>query len=108
FQMNRSYKLLFENIRAKCQREHWFGSEHSHPKQYEGIPTYDPDFDFISPSDSEEQARTIEYLDIDNPNRRGFVFSRASEEQLYTTETHLGFPLPPLLRALYATIANGG
>src|SRR5690348_12864701 len=105
--MNRSYELLFENIRAKCQREHWFGPDHSHPKQYEGIPTDDPDFDFISLSDSEEQVRTVEYLDRDNPNRCGFVFSHASEEQLCITEAHLGFPLPPLLRALYATIANG-
>jgi hypothetical protein len=32
----------------------------------------------------------------------------ASETQLQATEKLLGFPLPPLLRALYQHIANGG
>lgn len=32
----------------------------------------------------------------------------ATEEQLLATEKLLGFPLPPVLRALYETVANGG
>src|SRR5207253_5237760 len=79
-------------IRARCQPEHWFGPDCSNPKQYEGILAYDPHFD----------TRSMESVAADDPNRFGFVFSPASKEQL------LGFSLPPLLRALYANIANGG
>lgn len=32
----------------------------------------------------------------------------ATEEQLRTSEAALGFPFPPLLRAIYLQIANGG
>src|SRR5438876_4961018 len=38
----------------------------------------------------------------------GFEFPPASEEQLQATEEALGIPLPPMLRALYAQVANGG
>ncbi len=44
----------------------------------------------------------------DHPQRTGFAYVPASEEQLRATEAALGFPLPPLLRALYAEVANGG
>lgn len=81
--MNNSYENLLESIRAKCQQEHWFG-----PK-------------LLSPARCESVSAT-------DPNRFGFVFPAASEEQLQLTESLLGFPLPPLLRALYVEIANGG
>src|SRR5439155_12589651 len=32
----------------------------------------------------------------------------ATESQLLATEVALGFPLPPILRTLYAQVANGG
>jgi hypothetical protein len=96
--MSNSHEPLFGSIRAKCQQEHWFGPDCSNPKQYEGILAYDPHFDI----------RSIESIPADDPNRFGFVFPPANEEQLCLTEAYLGFPLPPLLRALYATIANGG
>lgn len=35
-------------------------------------------------------------------------YPSATEEQLHTTEVALGFSLPPLLRAIYLQIANGG
>jgi len=38
----------------------------------------------------------------------GFEFPPATEEQLQATEEALGIPLPPMLRALYAQVANGG
>src|SRR5437764_4002398 len=81
--MNTSYEALFKNIRTKCRREHWYGPEGSSPLWRKNV----------SP---------------DNPNRFSFVLPPASEEQLLMTETTLGFPLPPLLRLLYAQIANGG
>jgi SMI1/KNR4 family protein SUKH-1 len=44
----------------------------------------------------------------DHPQRVNFAYPPASLEQLQATEAALGFPLPPLLRALYAEVANGG
>ena len=35
------------------------------------------------------------------------MYPPATEEQLAAAEAILGFPLPPLLRALYANVANG-
>jgi SMI1 / KNR4 family (SUKH-1) len=81
--MNSSYENLFESIRATCQQEHWFGPELLGP-------TYRM------------------HVSGDDPNRFGFVFPPASEEELQETEACLGFPLPPLLRTLYAQVANGG
>jgi hypothetical protein len=81
--MSQSYNLLFEAIRTKCQRERWFGPELLSPEQREYVPD-------------------------DDPHRFGFVFAPATEEQLQATEIELGCPLPPLLRALYAQVANGG
>lgn len=40
--------------------------------------------------------------------RRRFTYPRASEEVLLETERRLGFALPPMLRLLYAEVANGG
>lgn len=40
--------------------------------------------------------------------RTGFEFPPATEKQLQETEEVLEFPLPPLLRAIYAHVANGG
>ena len=81
--MHTSYKTLFEAIRAKCEQEHWFGPELLSPKH---------------------RTETRE----DDPACSGFLFPPASEELLQASEMQLGFPLPPLLRALYATVANGG
>jgi SMI1 / KNR4 family (SUKH-1) len=36
------------------------------------------------------------------------IYPPATEEQLRASEQALGFPLPPLLRTLYAQVANGG
>lgn len=81
--MNNSNEALFEAIRAKCRKEQWFGPELLSPTQRESVP-------------------------IDDPSRLDFVFAPATEEQLQATEVRLGFSLPPLLRSLYAHVANGG
>lgn len=96
--MRTSYDTLFDSIRTRCQREHWFGPELLNPNQYEGILDSDPRFD----------RRSVETIPVDDPDRLGFVFPTASEQLLATTEARLGFALPPLLRALYAHLANGG
>ena len=43
--MSDTYEALFEAIRAKCQREHWFCPDCSNPKEYEDIRASDPNFD---------------------------------------------------------------
>lgn len=80
--MQPSYSTLFERIRQKCQRQDWYGG------------------DLLSPA-----RRNVPQ---DDPQRTGFAFPTASEEQLLATEAVLGFSLPPLLRALYAEVASGG
>ena len=77
--MTTSYEDLVERIRAKCQQEHWFGSELS-----KGL---------AHGEDREEYE---------------FVFPTVSEEEIREAERNLKFPLPPLLRYLYTHIANGG
>lgn len=96
--MSNTYEALFQSIRAKCRKRHWFGPDYDDPHQYDGILEYDPHFD----------VHTIQRIAADDPRRFGFVFPPASEEILQRTETQLGFALPPLLRALYAQVANGG
>ncbi len=73
---------LFEQIRAKCQREHWYGG------------------DLLSP-------KNLLVLEQD-ASRFGFSFSPANEVQLRQTEARLGFALPTSLRELYLHVANGG
>jgi hypothetical protein len=70
---------LFDRIREKCRRDGWYGG------------TLD-----------------LRHARPDHPHRHGFAHPPASEEQLRATETALAFLLPPVLRALYAEVANGG
>lgn len=73
---------LFEQIRAKCQREHWYGGSLLSPKNL--------------------------LVSEQNATRSGFAFPPASEEQVRQTEEKLGFALPISLRELYMHVANGG
>lgn len=75
------YTALFDRIREKCQRDGWYGGQ----------------------LDRREGLRRP-----DHPQRTGFAYPPASEDDLRATEAALGFALPALLRALYAEIANGG
>lgn len=81
--MNDAYASLMEGIRTKCQQEGWFGPTCFGPSYRMHVP-------------------------LENPSRQGFVFSPATEEQIHATENRLRVPLPPLLKTLYTTIANGG
>jgi len=74
---------LCHAIRQHCAEQHWYGSEFQGPQG-----RYD--------------------VAIDDPRRVGFEFEPATEDQLQETEEVLGFPLPPMLRALYSEVANGG
>ncbi len=80
--MSQVYAVLCERIRQKCQRDGWYGGELNGP--------------------------TCLHVSPEHPQREGFAYPPANEEQLQATEAALGFPLPPLLRLLYAGVANGG
>ncbi len=87
---------LFDRIREKCRRQQWYGAEMDDPAWFGN--RYDPAMDH----DGRLRVR------LNDPQKFGFRYAPATEEQLLATEEALGFPLPPLLRALYANIANGG
>ena len=95
--MHDSYKTLFEAIRAKCQRDGWFGPDALKPEENQPLSD-DPFYD-----EYDDKA-----IVADDPARTGFLFPTASEEQVRATEERLGFPLPALLRQLYTQMANGG
>jgi hypothetical protein len=80
--MERAYKEIIEQIQAKCQRDNWYG-----PTSYRHRRA--------------GWARPM-------PFETGFAFPPATEQELQETERLLGFTLPPLLRAMYENIANGG
>lgn len=78
-----STDAVIEAIRRKCRRDGWYAGELLSPENVVGVRA-------------------------DDPRRGGFAYPPASEELLHATEEALGFPLPALLRALYAQLANGG
>lgn len=86
------YSQFCARIVERCERQQWYGPDG-------GAWGYRGYFD----SDGKLHAREIRH-----DYRKGFEFPPATEEQLRATEQALGFPLPPLLRALYAQVANGG
>jgi hypothetical protein len=103
------YAALFTRIREKCQQQHWFGSDYENPfKEQEWVGGV------ARATRRWYESRGKQYAierDADLPPLpvyTDFEFPPATEEQLRATEGVLGFPLPHLLRALYAQLANAG
>ena len=67
--MDPAFTELCHCIQEKCRRDGWYGG------------TLD-----------------LRHAKPGHPQRHGFAYPPASEEQLYATETALGFLLPPVLR----------
>jgi hypothetical protein len=111
-----SYHLdLCERIRAHCQQQHWFGpsgdktSDPHAPEMYDADGTWHPaDWSFFGYRGYIDEYGQIQERKITHDLRVGFEFPPATEAQVLATETALGIPLPPMLRALYTTVANGG
>ena len=106
-----SYENLCERILQHCEQQLWYG-----PDSTKGLfprrsrrPNVDVPPDSIVfgyrgyLDDGKVRMRAITH-DL----RRSFEFPAATDEQVQKTEDVLGFPLPPLLRTLYTSIANGG
>jgi hypothetical protein len=90
--MNDRYTAICERIRERCQQQKYYGPDG-------GWQDYRGYFD----ADGRLQVR-----DLTHDPHTGFEFPPATEEQLSATEEAIGFSLPPMLRALYTHVANGG
>lgn len=98
-----------------CQQQQWYGPQ-GKKRQNPVAPGFidkqgiwhEPDesiFDYRGYFDIQGK---LQQRAITHDSRIGFEFPPATEKQLQDTEKVLGFPLPPLLRALYTYVANGG
>jgi hypothetical protein len=93
------YADLFERIRDHCQRQGWYGPDAAAPAKFAN--RYERSF----------SLKTGQMYVRDrwaDPRTSRFPYPPAAEDQLQTTEAQLGMPLPGVLRALYATVGNGG
>jgi len=115
---------LFDRIRAHYHRENWLSPEgmRSNPwlrqtEQWSGRENLQRRYFWTDEQGTEYLHR--EFIDYDKRDGRELIgetdipvpsiaYPPATEDQLRATEETLGFPLPPLLRALYAEVANGG
>jgi hypothetical protein len=101
--MDQTYGALCERIREKSQQQKWYGGDNNNTARFsERGERYDRHYG------PDETEIIIDQDPDDHPRKTSFEYPPATEEQLLTTENELGFPLPPLLRALYAHLANGG
>lgn len=77
-----SYQPIFEAIRQHCAAQGWYGAEMLGPEH-----------------------RNVR---DDDPRYSGFAFPPVTEAQVRERENRLGLQLPPVLRACYTELANGG
>jgi hypothetical protein len=118
------YRALFDRIRAQYRRENWLspegkridpwlrlaeklaGKEDLQGRYYwtdeQGIEYLHRRFYYYDEQDGRE------HIAEENIPVPYIAYPPATEAQLQATEEALGFPLPPLLKALYIEIANGG
>jgi hypothetical protein len=119
--MNETHEMLFQRIREKCHLRRWHGAD-----------VYDPHETIRRMRESEQQESNQQYSFRSNstlfwydkdgkqyainkytnlsnfPLQTDFENSVATQEELDSAEQSLGFPLPALLKELYANVANGG
>lgn len=133
--MDENYGELFERIRAKCRQQHWYGSDLHNPFQIikqlqlrqqksreerermrrgnpgrKGWFVYEGGHGTVYWRDShgKHYAINAETDPESLPFQSDFEWPPATEEELADAEKWFGCPLPPLLRALYVNVANGG
>ena len=118
------YMALFDRIRAQYRRENWLSPEGRRIDLGLRLAEKLSDREDLQRRYYWTDEQGTEYLhrqfyDYDERDGREHIvevnipvpyiaYLPATEEQLRATEETLGFPLPPLLRALYAEVANGG
>jgi hypothetical protein len=93
---------LVGRLLKKCQDQHWYGGDKSNTARFNGSARYETFY-------TADGKEIIKDNDPDgHPLKTGFACAPASSEQLLATEQALGFPIPSLLRTIYAQLANGG
>lgn len=129
--MNEAHKMLFQRMRKKCHSRNWYGADADDPheklrmikdndqrerEQYEHDQRESGQhFSFRSSMtfcwyDKDGKRYAINrYTDLSSfPLQTDFENPVATQEQLDAAEQSLGFPLPALLKELYANMADGG
>src|SRR5258708_1434448 len=86
------YTVLCERILARCRQKNWYGPDR---RMFGYIGAY-------------YEEGMLQSRRLTHDPRTGFEFPPVTEQQLRLTEDTMGFPHPPLLRALYLQLANGG
>jgi|GEM_PF-2408307 len=81
---------LYDDVLQKCSQQRWFGT------------------DSMLWLQQERERRGSSLPDITGCLEEHFYYTPATEEQIQSIETALGFPLPLELRSLYQHVANGG
>lgn len=105
----KNFLALCESIRAKCQRLNWYGPDMESPALLRSYLDGDSNGTYFWYDRNGKQHAIRRDTDLTLlPLPATFDYAPATEEQLLVTEEILGFPLPPLLRAVYSQIANGG
>ena len=133
--MDENYEELFQRIREKCRQQRWHGPDISNPwkivererlRQQEAKEA----FERLCKENPSRKGRVVVSMgsatvywydrngkqyainadtDLESfPLQTDFEYAPATEEELAAAEKQLGYPLPSLLRALYANVANGG
>lgn len=110
--MTRTAQALVEAIRARCQRDRWYGPDYYSPRSYDKLPAFDfdafPDDEGNFPALAVSPEQAYSSLPPDASERSEFVYAKATDVQIASSEHILGFALPPVLRDLYQSLANGG
>ena len=110
--MDEHNAALFQRMREKCRRRHWYGPDGDDPFEKQRVireASPDSHAAYYWYDRDGKQFKIDKDTDLSRfPLLDKFAFSPATEEQVSATEQALGFALPELLRELYTTAANGG
>ncbi len=108
------YMDICERIRKRCQQRRWYGPESKHGQ----IPTsgyydaqgtwHEPASDVFDYRGFIDEVGKLQVRAITHDPRISFEYTPATKEELQFTEECLDIPLLPMLRTLYAQVANGG
>lgn len=115
------YGDICARVREHCRQQGWYGPDADKPRtRFQPIYGWGPPEDDILPyahtrgcayTHSYAADKSLHTFIVDNatdPRYHDFECLPATGDQLAATERALGFPLPPLLRALFLGVANGG
>ncbi len=110
--MDETNEALFQRIREKCQRNHWYGADMDDPHEKQRwVQEADTNSHvaYYWYDQEGQQHRIDKDADLSKfPLMNNFAYPQATETDVAITEQALGFTLPPLLRQLYTQVANGG